>query len=264
MEKQVSFADGQINYVIKGRGEAVILLHGFLENHSIWNEFAEELSSNYQVIAIDLPGFGKSTASGRVNSMSFMAEAVNAVLEQELVEKCILVGHSMGGYVTLAFARKFQDKLAGIVLFHSQAASDDEQGKINRDRTVKIVKSDHGSFIHEFVPTLFCEEMVSQYSDQIEVLKAHSLNTPVTAITAALEGMRDREDSLNLLAELTIPVFFIVGKKDSKIPLNKIMEQISIPANSEALIVDNVGHMGFIEAKTLTFQALQHFIERNI
>ena len=86
----------------------------------------------------------------------------------------------------------------------------------------------------------------------------------MTAITAALEGMRDREDSLNLLSELTIPVFFIVGKKDSKIPLNKIMEQISIPANSEALIVDNVGHMGFIEAKTLTFQALQHFIERNI
>ena len=76
--------------------------------------------------------------------------------------------------------------------------------------------------------------------------------------------MRERQDSLNLLAELNIPVFFIVGKKDSKIPLQKIMDQISIPANSEALILDDVGHMGFIEAKELTFKALQHFVERNI
>ncbi|MEJ2594180.1 MAG: alpha/beta hydrolase [bacterium] len=263
MEKQVSLQNGNIHYRSKGLGSAVVLLHGFMENHTIWDDFSDVLSRNYLVIGIDLPGHGKSDLFGEIHSMDFMAEAVGAVLDQEKVKRCIMVGHSMGGYVTLAFARKYAERLNGIVLFHSQAAADDEQGKINRNRTIDIVKGDHGSFIHAFVPTLFCEDTVKEFSREIEMLTAQSVKMPVQGITAALAGMRDRQDSRELLAKLNVPVLFIIGKKDEKIPLEKIMDQLPLPANSEALIIDNIGHMGFLESRDLTLKALEHFVERN-
>lgn len=263
MEKQVQFQNGSIHYRKKGSGSAVVLLHGFMENHTIWNDFSDALSRNYLVIDIDLPGHGESDNFGEVHSMDLMAESVAAVLDQEKVNRCIMVGHSMGGYVTLAFARKYEERLNGMVLFHSQAAADDEQGKINRNRTIDIVKGDHGSFIHAFVPTLFCEDTVDEFSREIERLTEQSMKMSVQGITAALAGMRDRHDSRDLLAMLNVPVFFIIGKKDAKIPLEKILDQLPLPANSEALILDNIGHMGFLESRDLTLKALEHFVERN-
>ena len=263
MEKQVSLQGGKISYHLSGEGNTVVLLHGFMEDHSIWDDFSGELSQKYRVIRIDLPGHGGSSVFGDVHTMEFMADAVRLVLETEHAGPCIMAGHSMGGYVSLAYARKYGDDLQGIVLFHSHAAADDEQGRVNRDRTIEIVNGEHGAFIHACIPTLFCEDTVDLFSMEIEGLRKRSMQTPVRGITAALAGMRDRPDSMELLGEITVPVFFIIGKKDAKIPLEKIMEQLPAPANSEALIIDNIGHMGFIEARDLTLRAMEHFIERN-
>ena len=228
MEKQLSFKNGVINYRAMGQGPAIVLLHGFLENQSIWDDCAGKLEKNYRVLAIDLPGFGKSSVFGEVHSMAFMAGAVHTVLRAEEIKKAFLVGHSMGGYVSLAFARLYPQQLKGVVLFHSQAAADDDQGKINRERTVKLVQGSHRDFIHGFIPTLFCEERVENYSDEIESLREQSMQTPVEGITAALLGMRDREDSRELLRAIEVPVFFIIGKKDAKIALQNILDQIVV------------------------------------
>ena len=264
MEKQIEFKNGKINYSLNGNGDTVVLLHGFLEDISIWSNFSKLLSKNYKVIAIDLPGFGKSSVFNKIHQLHFMADAVNAVLENEQVKSCIMTGHSMGGYVTLAFAALYADKLKGLVLFHSQAAADNEEAKTNRDRTIDIVTGNHASFIHAFVPSLFAEANVEKYNAEIKILEAVSLNTSTDGITAALAGMRDRQDSTKLLSELDCPVFFIIGKKDSKIDLNTVVDQLTLPKNCEALLLENVGHMGFIEAENITYLALEHFIERNI
>jgi pimeloyl-ACP methyl ester carboxylesterase len=169
----------------------------------------------------------------------------------------------MGGYVSLAFAALYPEKLNGLVLFHSQAAADNAEGKVNRDRTIEIVKGNHAKFIHSFIPTLFAEKNVNNFSAEIEKLQEVSAKTPSEGIVAALAGMRERNDSLELISEINIPLFFIVGKQDSRISLSVIMNQLSLPRSCEAIILDDVGHMGFIEAEEITYLVLEHFIERN-
>lgn len=263
MEKQLKFENGQLNYSLSGDGKAVVLLHGFLEDISIWNDFSNKLSDKYKVISIDLPGFGKSSVFSETHTMEFMAKAVNHILDRENVDTSVICGHSMGGYVSLAFAELFPQKLRGLVLFHSQAAADSDEAKVNRSRTIEIVNSNHSEFIHAFIPTLFAGKNVEIFSDEIDRLQKVSAKTKKEGITAALSGMKDRKDSLKLISEADYPVYFIVGKQDSKIALPLIMEQIKLPKNSEALLLENVGHMGFIEAREITYKALKHFIERN-
>ncbi len=259
VEKQLVVNNHRVNYSVLGSGPALVLLHGFLESMAIWDDFAQALSKTNKVITIDLPGFGKTDVFSDNHTMEMMADTVEAVLKNEKVKQCVLAGHSMGGYVSLAFAKKYEHYLKGLVLFHSHAAADDEQGKINRNRTIEIVKKNHKDFITGFIPLLFAEQNIEKFSEKIDWLKSISLKTSAEGITAALAGMRDREDHTALLAQLQIPILFIVGKQDSRIPIEKIMPQVAFPKHSEALILDNVGHMGFAEARVQTLRTLAHF-----
>ncbi len=262
MEKQIRFRGKILNYSIRGSGPAVLLLHGFLESMAIWETMAGSLADRFTVISIDLPGFGKSEVVDKIHSMEMMAGAAAQVLEEENTGQAVVVGHSMGGYVALAFAKKYPGKLNGLVLFHSQVAGDDTEAKLNRNRAIEFVKNSHKNFIASFIPLLFAEENVPKFADEIESLKALAEQTSVEGICAALAGMRDRENQFALLKNLDIPVFFIVGKKDSRVPPEKVLPQLELPKNCEALILDGVGHMGFIEAREITTQALRHFAER--
>ena len=261
-KKQVFYKNIKIAYTKSGNGKVIVLLHGFLEDLTMWDELVGKFSVDNTVISIDLPGFGESGMISMNHSMDDMADAVAAVINNEKVSKCILVGHSMGGYVALAFANKYENKLRGIVLFHSQAAADDEKTKINRDRTIKIVENNHANFISAFIPSLFSDENAIKFSGKIQQIVEKSLLIKNEGIIAALAGMRDRDDFTNLLLQLDVPVLFIVGKKDTRIPLDKISKQIILPKISESLILDSVGHMGFIEAQELTCNAIVGFAKR--
>lgn len=264
MEKIISFEKGSLCYTIAGQGSAVVFLHGFLEDHHIWNSFAEQISKKHTVITIDLPGFGKSSLFNEINSMAFMANAVLYLLNEENIDNCVMVGHSMGGYVTMAFAGLYPDRLKGIVLFHSHAQADSEEAKVNRDRTIKLVRHDKLGFINSFVPLMFAEKNKNKFEEEIVNLRKNAEILSPDAVIAALAGMRDRDDQSALMRELEIPVLFIIGKQDSRITSEIIMPQLSLPANCEAVILDGVGHMGFIEAPGLTYSAVEHFVERNM
>ncbi len=262
MEKQIIWHEKQINYLVEGEGQPVVLLHGFLENLHVWDNFTSFLKQSFKVLAVDLPGFGKTSVFSDNHAMVFMAEAVKAVMDAENIARTTLVGHSMGGYVSLAFAQKYPDLLNGIVLFHSQAAADNEEGKQNRTRTIGVVKKDHKDFIAKFIPLLFAKENVPHFAEEIAHLREMSFQTPAQGVTAALAGMRDREDSLELLKKVDFPVFFVIGKQDSRIPIEKIIAQISLPAHAEAVILDKTGHMGFVETPGKTFPAVGDFLKR--
>jgi len=261
-KKQISYQNAKIVYTTRGVGKVVVLLHGFLEDLTMWDEFVGKLSSNYKVISIDLPGFGESGMISNNHGMNTMADVVAAVIENEGESKCTIVGHSMGGYVALAFANKYENKLVGLVLFHSQAAADDEKTKVNRNRTIEIVENNHAKFISSFIPSLFSDENAIKLSSKIKHIVDKSLLTTNEGIIAALAGMRDRGDYLKMLPKLDIPVLFIAGKQDSRISLEKISNQIILPKTSESLIMGNVGHMGFIEAPELTYKAVEGFLRR--
>jgi pimeloyl-ACP methyl ester carboxylesterase len=191
--------------------------------------------------------------------MELMAEAVNAVLKELNIGNCLMVGHSMGGYVALAFTGKYQKKVKGLTLFHSQAAADTPEAQTNRDRTIRLVGQDKKGFIQNFIPGLFDTRDVGQYGKEISHLKAVANSMPKEAIIAALEGMKVRPDRTHILAQVRVPVQFIIGKNDPRIPLELVIPQTLLPSHSEVVILDEVGHMGFIESRQETFEAVRHF-----
>ena len=263
MVKQLIYKGKSINYSVSGSGIAIVFLHGFLEDSDIWNAYNNQLRDSFNILTIDLPGFGKSEVIEKTHSMGLMAEVVSMVLETENISEYIIVGHSMGGYVGLSLIRNSKSGCRGLVLLNSQAAADDEVARRNRDRTIEIVKKNHSHFISNFIPTLFKESNIEKFRDEIEKLTKSSLSTSDNGIVAALLGMKDRDDSLNLIQETELPILFIVGKYDSKIPLEKMKEQIILPKTSESLILDNVGHMTFIEEAELCLKTIKNFAQKH-
>ena len=262
MKKTVQYQQKSICYEITGSGPALVLLHGFLESKAIWADFTGSLQNDFTTVAIDLPGHGESELISGTHSMQLIAETIKAVLEAEKIEEAVVAGHSMGGYAALQFAADQEGRVKGLVLFHSHANADTDEAKENRRRTINIVKQNRGGFIKQFIPDLFDQKHVDDYSDAIQKLQnIADLMTP-EAIIAALSGMRDRPNQLQYLLLTEIPVLFIIGKQDSRMPYNQLMAQAVIPSHSEVLLLEDVGHMGYIEAPGKTLQALKHFALR--
>jgi len=260
--KKINFNHHPISFNDEGDGPALVLLHGFMESLQIWDEFAQILSKSFRVVRIDLPGHGKTPVMYELHPMSLMAEVVKTVLEELQINKCVMVGHSMGGYVTLDFAKQFPELLSGICLFHSQAAADNEKERENRRRTINIVKMNRAGFIQQFIPDLFAPSNIEKYSGEILTLQRQAANTSAEGIIAALEGMKVRPGSLGFLINTTLPILFIAGKEDNRIAIQTILAQAILPAHSEILMLSGVGHMGFVEAKKETLQVIEGFAKR--
>lgn len=256
----INFLQGKISFSDNGKGPALVLLHGFTESSAVWNYFVKKLSTGFRVICIDLPGHGNSDVLSETHSMEQMSEGVLYVLNHLNIEQCVLIGHSMGGYVSLAFAENCPERLAGLGLFHSTIFADSEEVIKNRLRTNAIVRNNHLGFLNEFIPSLFAPQNAAKFKDEINQLKALASEVKAEGIIAANAGMATRSDKSNLLKNLNIPVMFIGGKNDARIPLERMMQQIQIPKKSYALLLENVGHMGFIEDPEATLAFVIQFL----
>jgi pimeloyl-ACP methyl ester carboxylesterase len=260
--KTIIFKDKKISFAESGKGKTIVLLHGFAESSKIWDSFRDELSEFFRVIVIDLAGHGKSESLEPVHSMELQADVVYEVLKQRKVKKCFMVGHSMGGYVTLAFASKYPEMLKGICLFHSHPYPDSIEDRKNRIRTIKLVEQDKFGFVANFIPSLFPQGSRRKFSKEIKKLVERAKEFPKEGIIAALEGMKIRKNQLALLRSINVPVLFILGLKDSKAPLDRLWKMVSHPRQSECLILRNVGHMGYIEAPEETLSTIKAFAKR--
>ena len=256
----IKFQNQPIRYKSEGHGNVIILLHGFLESLDIWESFSERLSQHFNVISIDLPGHGGSGSLGEVHTMTLMADSVNAVLNHLKIEQCVVAGHSMGGMVAVHLAEKYPDKVKAFGFFHSQADSDTQETKDNRNRTIAILNKNYITWVNQFIPDLFADCNKEKYVPEIQHLQQIAGNMKASQIIAAQAGMRDRESKLPFLAATDQPVFFIVGKEDSRMSVPKILAQSILPKHSEILLLSDVGHMGFIEAKEETMNFLHGFI----
>lgn len=253
-QKKICFTD-------QGQGNALVLLHGFLGSLHIWDDFSRILSSHFRVVTIDLPGHGGSDVIEDA-TMETLAETVKAVLDSLQINACLVVGHSMGGYVALEFARQYPQLLRGLCLFHSHGSADTEEAKENRRRTINIVRLNHDGFIRQFIPDLFAESNLVRLANTISSLQEMAGEVSVEGVVASLEAMRGRSGSIELLQNIEVPVLFIGGKDDSRIPVQKIMSQALLPAHAEVLMLHNVGHMGFVEAPEKTLNVLRDFAAR--
>ncbi len=258
-KEKIKFRDANIAYTISGEGKTLVLLHGFIESTVIWKDFVPVLENQFQVVCIDLPGHGESDCIGYVHEMEVNAEVVRAVLQHLQIKACVLVGHSMGGYVTLAFAEKYPELLSGICLFHSTGLPDSDAKKLDRDKAISVVKKDAQVFISTVIPNLFAPVNKEKFKQEIEELIRLAAQTPVQGIVATLEGMKNRKDRTPVLKTVNFPVLFIGGKQDIVVPLDTLLPQLSLPKHCQSLILDNVGHTGFIEAKDETLSMLFNF-----
>jgi len=264
MDKQIIFNNQPVNYRIQGSGPWVVLLHGFLESLEIWTDLANFLSDKFTVLMIDLPGHGRSGLEGDELTIPMIAASVRAVMASAGVDDFIICGHSMGGYVSLEVTRELTGKTKGLILFHSHAAPDDDKGKENRNRAINIVKLNHANFIHSFIPDLFAEANKSRLADKIERLRNRAASTSGKAVIASLGAMRDRQGTLDVLMNASFPVYFIIGKDDTRMSYQKIVAQSMLTNHAETMILSNVGHIGMLEAPEIIFPAIRDFLERNL
>jgi pimeloyl-ACP methyl ester carboxylesterase len=258
--KTTYFKNTAICYSDQGKGTAVVLLHGFLENQSMWNAILPELIKKNRIITIDLLGHGATECLGYVHSMEDQADVVHHVLNELKIRKAVFIGHSMGGYVALAFAELYPDTVKGIVLVNSTSRADSDERKRNRDRAIVAVKQNYSAFIRMSIANLFSENNRERLADRIEEVKLEALKTPLQGIVAALEGMKIRKDREVMLHFAPYPIQLILGKKDGVLLYEENRDQI-LDTHVQLTTFED-GHMSHIENQAELLAVLSGFLKR--
>ncbi|WP_017730643.1 alpha/beta fold hydrolase [Nafulsella turpanensis] len=239
----------------------LILLHGFCETYQIWERFERELAHRCRVLCPDLPGFGKSSLPAGSFSLSEVAGAVHEWLRDMKIERCILAGHSLGGYVSLALLEKYPDVVEGIGMINSTAYADTEEKKRSRDNVIQFVEK-HGveKFIDSFVPQLFYSESRDELRKEIEELLAIARTTPKETLVAYTRAMQQRKDRLQVLQHFKKPILYIAGEEDTNIPLADSQKQVKKLSDYELHILNKTGHMAPFEKPEETLSILRTFV----
>jgi pimeloyl-ACP methyl ester carboxylesterase len=262
MIKTAFYKKEKITFSDTGSGRTVVLLHGFLGSHHIWEQTAKDLSKSYRIIAIDLPGHGATPCIGYAHSMDRMAACVKAVMNFLKLKKYVIIGHSMGGYVGLAFADLFPDSLKGLCLYHSTAYPDSEEKKADRLRAIKLVKASKTIYTKSTIRNLFAAKNLKYLTEEINFAGSIAKSTTKQGIIAALHGMRDRPGRDIILGMVAYPIMMVIGEQDNVLPAQVLLEQSQLIKNKTILYLEHDGHFGFLESPKQSNKALRSFLRK--
>lgn len=258
--KYIQYKNKSIHYKVYGKGRPVVLLHGIPVDSNVWNGMATSLQNNFLIITPDVPGSGESEMlEGENVSIEDYADAVKAILDAEVINQCTMIGHSMGGYITLAFAEKYPEILNGFGLFHSTAYADDEEKKQTRRKAIEFIKANGAyAFLRTSTPNLFSgKEHLKEMEDIIEDGKKFNAD----ALIQYYRAMINRPDRTHVLKQFNKPVLFIIGEKDIVVPLQSSLQQCHLPAISHVHILET-GHMGMIEESNKSTHFTKSFLQK--
>ena len=259
MHQSIFFKNATISFSDVGKGAAIVLLHGFLENTTMWDKIIPEISKRNRVIAIDLLGHGKSDCLGYVHSMELLAETVATVLKHLRIRKCVLIGHSLGGYVGLAFAEKHPQKIKGLCLMNSTSLPDDKERKKLRLRANTMVQQNFKNMVRMSFVNLFGKASKTSFKEAVDFALNEALQTPIQGYIAVNEGMRIRKQRTQVLTSNTFKKLIIIGKNDPVLSAeNSILE--AKQTNAE-FVIFNGGHMSHIENRAELITSLKAFIK---
>lgn len=243
----------QLAYARRGDGPTLVLLHGFPLDHHLWDEVAALLDDTFDVIIPDLRGFGNSTMVDVPHSMDDYASDVASLLDQLNIKKAAIVGHSMGGYVALAFARLYPDRVSGLGLVSSQVLSDAPERKEGRYKSAADVEANGiDSVVEAMTPKFTTDEKLQSYA------RSSMERQQPAAYIGALRAMAERADSTPLLSSFHFPVVIIHGDADSLIPIDRAREVKAALPQANLVEIPGAGHMPMMEAKAKTAEALKH------
>ncbi len=241
-----------------GNGPPIILLHGFCETSEIWDDFVPPLATQFRVLMPDLPGFGKSGIIPGLFIIDQVADNVATWISSLEIPAAMVIGHSLGGYVTLALAEKYPEKVKGFGLFHSTAFADSPEKKENRDKVIEFV-SEHGvkPFLSTFVPGLFFDKS----HPAMPIVHRIASQTDRVTLLRYTAAMRDRRDRSMMLSKNEIPKLLIAGREDVSVPIQASREMAKMGQKSSFFELSGVAHMGFFEAKTECQDIITRFTE---
>lgn len=265
----VDFHNKKIFYQAEGKGKSVVLVHGFGEDHRVWKYQLEKLKENFFVIVPDLPGSGKSEMLETGATIEEYAQVIKAVIDSEnnksnQQSSFTLVGHSMGGYIAIAFAEKYPELLNAFGFFHSSAYADDEQKKETRRKGIDFIKKNGATaFLKTSIPNLFCERTKKDNFGLIEDLISLTKDFYAESLIQYYEAMIQRPNRTSTLQSFSKPVLFIIGKNDNAVPLPVSMTQCYLTSISHIHILKNSGHMGMWEEREKANDILHRFLDSN-
>jgi len=263
MKKIFLYQNKKIAYHLYGNGRPVMLVHGFGEDAGIWQNQIEFLKNKYQVIVPDLPGTGESEMISDM-SIEGMAEVLHAVIHEENIETCTVIGHSMGGYITLAIADKYWNHINAFGLLHSTAFADTEEKKATREKGIKFI-SRHGAFefLKTTTPNLFSENSRLFIPKTIEIFINSLSKLTTESLIAYYKAMINRPKRTEVLEHTQVPVLFIAGEHDIAVPFSDSLKQCHLPEKCYFHILSGSGHMGMLEETDKVNRILEGFFSGN-
>lgn len=261
-EKFLMAGSTALHIADSGVGEkCVVLLHGYLESMYVWDDFTSLLTPSVRVITVDIPGHGISEVKGEVHTMEMVADVLHEMLNSLGIEKVTMVGHSMGGYVSLAFCARYPEQLEGLVLLSSSPNPDTDLKKENRRREIALVRAGKKDALARVAPEAgFAEHNRRRLKSYIDDLVECVHITEDDGIVALLGGMIERVDQNEMLRKCGVPQLFIMGKHDAYIPVEAAEAIIANNPQAEVAWLENSGHMGFIEEPEACAEALLKFV----
>ena len=260
MEKTILYHQKKIFCRIIGSGDPVMLVHGFGENGNVWDKQVEHLKSKYHLIAPDLPGSGRSEMIDDM-SMEGMAEVLHTIIHEENIDKCTVIAHSMGGYITLALIESYWNHVNAFGLFHSSAFADTEEKKEARKKGIEFIKQNGAfEFLKTTTPNLFSANSKLQIPNSIDSFINSLKDFTPEALIAYYEAMINRPERTSILKNTKNSVLFIAGELDIAIPLNDVLKQCHLPEKSYFHVLKKSGHMGMMEETEKANRILEEFL----
>jgi pimeloyl-ACP methyl ester carboxylesterase len=259
MDKAIQFRGSKIYYSMTGKGMPVVLIHGFGEDSTIWDDILKDVEEKYLFIIPDIPGSGRSDLIKDKISMNDYAACIKAIIDNEKISSMVMIGHSMGGYISLAFAEDYPGLLRSIGLFHSSTYADDDEKITTRKKAISFIR-EHGaqSFLKTSLTGLFKD--AEKNNNEIEKLLKKGASFTDEALIQYYECMINRPNRTHILKQLPLPFLFIMGEHDKAVPFQHSLEQSQIPAHSYVYILRNSAHMGMLEETDKCRKILAYFL----
>lgn len=252
MEK-IKINDIELAYTRRGKGTPLVLLHGYPLDHHLWDDVAPLLEDTFELILPDLRGFGESTTVDSPFTMDDYASDIAGLLDQLGIQKTAIVGHSMGGYVALAFARLYPERVSGLGLVSSQVLADPPDRKEGRYKSAADVSDKGiGGVVETMTPKFTSDEPLQAFARETMERQQPA------AFIGSLKAMAERMDSTPLLSSFKFPVVIIHGEADALIPIDRAREVKKAIPHAHLVELNGAGHMPMMEAKEETAIALKH------
>ena len=260
MQQRFQYQDTTIHFILKGTGPRIILLHGFGETATVWQDTLAALSNDYEIAVPDVPGSGQTNNVADM-SMEGLARVVKALAEHLEWKEFVLIGHSMGGYIALAFADLFPGILRGLGLFHSTAYADAPEKIATRRKGINFIR-EHGAkaFLETTSPNLFAPHTRDERPELVDDFLSAAGSFSADTLISYYESMINRPDRSELLSRVSYPVLIVMGKFDQAIPMTDALRLCKLPKKAYIHTLTQSGHLGMLEEPQSSYFLLREFL----